>query len=177
MPTLEERVRALEDKQEIEEVVLRYGRGLDRLDWDIVRSCYHPDAFDDSGVHAAPVDEFIAWSMEFVPSIADLTMHVTGNVLIDLDGDRANVESYVVGLHRKTGEDGVTRDMIVGARNLDRFERRDGAWKIAHRTLVYEWSREDPVLVQWPVEPSFTVGRRDRDDLVYHLAAAWGPRE
>ncbi|WP_221890845.1 nuclear transport factor 2 family protein [Microbispora sp. KK1-11] len=34
------------DQQEIHEVVLRYCRGVDRLDMDLVRSAYHPDAID-----------------------------------------------------------------------------------------------------------------------------------
>ncbi|MER2157629.1 nuclear transport factor 2 family protein, partial [Rhodococcus sp. (in: high G+C Gram-positive bacteria)] len=39
--------RALQDlidKQAIREVVLTYCRGIDRLDFDLVRSAYHPDA-------------------------------------------------------------------------------------------------------------------------------------
>ncbi|MEI6002085.1 hypothetical protein H3V53_34635 [Paraburkholderia bengalensis] len=27
----------------------RYCRGIDRIDWDLVRTCYHPDAFDEHG--------------------------------------------------------------------------------------------------------------------------------
>lgn len=34
-------VRVLLDKQAITEVVLRYCRGVDRLDMALVRSCYH----------------------------------------------------------------------------------------------------------------------------------------
>ena len=36
-------------KQEITDVVYRYARGIDRLDFELVRSCYHPDAYDDHG--------------------------------------------------------------------------------------------------------------------------------
>ncbi|WP_269138841.1 nuclear transport factor 2 family protein [Paraburkholderia hospita] len=31
----------------IKDVHARYRRGIDRMDWDIARPCYHPDAIDD----------------------------------------------------------------------------------------------------------------------------------
>ena len=46
-------------KQEIGDVIYRYARGIDRLDFDLVRSCYHPDAVDDHGAFKGNVDEFI----------------------------------------------------------------------------------------------------------------------
>ena len=47
--TLEARLRELLDKQEIHEVLLRYCRGVDRCDRDMIAACYHPDAIDDHG--------------------------------------------------------------------------------------------------------------------------------
>ena len=54
---LDPRLAGLLDKQEIEEVVLRYCRGIDRRDFDLVRSCYHPDARDRHGSFDGTVDE------------------------------------------------------------------------------------------------------------------------
>ncbi|MBT5754390.1 MAG: SnoaL-like domain-containing protein [Acidimicrobiaceae bacterium] len=45
----EARLRALIDKDEIRDVLMRYGRGVDRLDEELLRSCYHPDSHDDHG--------------------------------------------------------------------------------------------------------------------------------
>ncbi|MEY3566868.1 MAG: hypothetical protein RLZ19_882, partial [Actinomycetota bacterium] len=36
-------------REHIRDVVYRYARGVDRRDFDLVRSCYHPDATDDHG--------------------------------------------------------------------------------------------------------------------------------
>ncbi len=58
---MDPRLQALLDKQEIEEVVLRYCRGIDRRDFDLVRACYHPDARDHHGSFDGTVEEFVAW--------------------------------------------------------------------------------------------------------------------
>ncbi|MCB2109209.1 MAG: nuclear transport factor 2 family protein, partial [Rhodobacteraceae bacterium] len=47
MPTSQERIAALLDKEEIRDVLMRYGRGVDRADADLLRSCYHPDAIEE----------------------------------------------------------------------------------------------------------------------------------
>ena len=36
-------------KQEIRDALMRYSRGIDLLDPDLVKSAYHPDAYDDHG--------------------------------------------------------------------------------------------------------------------------------
>ena len=45
-------IQALLDKQAIREVVLRYCRGIDRLDREMVRDCYWPEAIDEHGSFA-----------------------------------------------------------------------------------------------------------------------------
>jgi hypothetical protein len=64
----------------------------------------------------------------------------------------------------------VERDVWVGVRYVDRFERRGrGPWLIANQRLVYDWSRTDPVEGAWVIDPErFYIGRRDRTDISYH---------
>jgi hypothetical protein len=42
-------VQRLVDEAEVRNVHLRYCRGLDRRDWELVESCYHPDAIEYHG--------------------------------------------------------------------------------------------------------------------------------
>jgi len=49
----------------------------------------------------------------------------------------------------------------------ERFERRDGACRIAQRIAVTEWSRVDHEDSWWPVPDGMLQGRRDRTDPVY----------
>ena len=56
--------------------------------------------------------------------------------------------------------------LMVGARYLDRFERRASAWKISHRTEVMDWGRWLPMSGRW-VEAANELpkGLRSRNDL------------
>ena len=129
-------------------MVYRFARGIDRHDWELVRSCYHDGALDDHGPFKGPVEEYVAWVSEALPGLADMTMHFIGNVLIDLDGDSAQSEAYVVGYHRYRRDDGSRWDWLGGGRYVDHFERR-GDWRIVDRVLVWEWVRDDPVEQEW----------------------------
>jgi 3-phenylpropionate/cinnamic acid dioxygenase small subunit len=154
-------------KQEITELLYRYCRGIDRLDWDLVRTCYHDDAFDDHGLVRGGVDEFVAFFTEMLtPMIA--TTHMLGNILITLDGDIAGCESQILAWHRIPADDeNPVRDLTAQGRYVDRIERRDGEWRIAHRTVVFDWTRIEPAGEEFPVGPDGIWSRHDRDDLSY----------
>ena len=135
-------LRILIDKQEICEVLLRYCRGMDRLDESLLRTVYHPDATDDHGVFKGKASDFIDWALDYSKTNMKMTWHVIMNVLIEVDGDAADSEAYSVAFHRVKGQKDF--DWIVGGRFIDRFERRKGVWKIAQRRVVFEWSRKGP---------------------------------
>lgn len=167
MSSADPRVAALLDREEIKEVIYRWCRGVDRLDWDLVRSCYHDGAVEDHGVFNGSAEEFIAFGREFIVRWPH-TMHAVMNVLVDFEADDAAVaESYGVGFHRGPDDSGAEADVVVGFRYVDRFERRGGAWKIAHRRMVFEWTRQDPVGESWPMGDEYLMGRRDRADALY----------
>jgi hypothetical protein len=73
---LDSKSQELQDKAEIREVHMRYCRGIDRMDFDLVRSCYHPDAIDRHGAYEGGVEGFIKWAGEVLP-LFDTTMHFT----------------------------------------------------------------------------------------------------
>jgi len=157
-------IQALLDRDSIREVIFRACRAQDRADMELFRSCYHPDAWDDHGYYKGPVASFTPQSIVRPPHVKNV-MHHIGNVLIDLDGDQAWTEAYFIAYQRAV-QDGVERDTVFGGRYVDRFERRDGQWKIAHRTAVYDWTRVDPV-GQTLTIPGAVQGRASRDDLSY----------
>lgn len=167
-----ERERLLDEllaKFEIHEVMMRYCRGVNRLDPDLVRSCYHPDAYEDHGASQGNALDFAAgFSPERFTAFKSM-FHLVGNELVELDGDRAAHEAYFVGCHRSVDDAGGEFDIFFGGRYLSRFERRNGGpWLIAHRTVVHDWSRIDPA-APWEPAQSFQQGRFSRDDLVFGL--------
>ena len=59
---IEEKLREMVDRHEIWQVMQRYGRGLDRLDVELVRSCYFDDCIEDHGHYVGDPDGFIEWA-------------------------------------------------------------------------------------------------------------------
>ena len=103
---LEHRLQEVLDCEEVKNVHLRDCRGIDRMDWDLVRSCYHPDAIDDHGDYIGGVDGFIAYGKANLPTFAS-TNHCICNQLVEVTGDVAHAEHYAIAYHRlpaKAGE-------------------------------------------------------------------------
>jgi hypothetical protein len=155
------------DKLECTELVARVARAIDRCDADLLRTLFHPDATDDHGIFAGTAAEFIDWVMPLLGSMMR-TQHIIGQVLIEVDGDRAAGESYFEAHHAMAGADGDVH-MVVAGRYLDRFERRDGRWKISHRQAVYDWSSRTPLTDGYDRDDpgNMTFGRRGSADASY----------
>lgn len=168
------------DLWEIKQVCLRYCRGIDRLDLDLVRSCYHPDALDHHNGFSGPVDDFLTWADGYLRKL-DGTMHVINNHLATVRGDLAAAETYVQSHHWGQPYDDPQLNWNGLTRYIDRFERRDGVWRIAERFTVRSTTTIVPASARgdrgWSGTDSdvTTLGpRRDRDDLTYLVAAQIG---
>jgi ketosteroid isomerase-like protein len=155
---------SVDDEREITACLYRYCRGIDRMDADLVRSAYHDDGYDDHGDYfRGGVDDYLRWVMPVLANRFTSTMHTLSNITIEVDGNTARSESYLIAYHVSAGT-GALR--VFGARYLDRFARRDGVgWRIAHRTLVSEWQVEQPGIV--PTPPGTVPPARDRTDPSY----------
>jgi hypothetical protein len=71
---------------------------------------------------------------------------------------------------RRTDAEGAEWLDLFSGRYVDRFERRDGHWRIADRVVVHDWSTSTRLdaagSFHLPME-GFTQGCRGRSDLVY----------
>jgi hypothetical protein len=159
----------------IRRVLARYCRGIDRLDADLVRSCYHDGAIDSHGNFEGPVDEFVPWALGMA-SRYTMTMHFLGTILIEHEDDPhvARSEAYAVAYHRLEGGR-PHHNLAAGFRYVDRFERRpvgDGEpeWRIGARVAVSEWLRKDPPEGWWPIGDDFLTGERGPGDAVHRLS-------
>jgi hypothetical protein len=161
----------LVDEAAIKRVHIRYCRAVDRMDWDLLRSCYHPGAVDDHGSFRGGVEEFIGWLAGQLPHLVS-TMHFTGNQLVEIDGDRAWMESYTRAYHRIPATAGApAADLVLNVRYVDRLEKRDGEWRIVDRVLVHDSERFDPVqglAAEFGADQA--AGTRDRTDPSYRSA-------
>lgn len=165
-------LRRLLDREQIEDVLRRFGRGSDRADLELLKSCYHPDAYEDHGYFQGNAWEFceqaVAHADERHP---DGGSHFMSSPSIEFDGDRAWCETYVQAVMRTTDAQGRLHLTFAG-RYLDTFEKRRGEWRIARRVTVCDYAlSERPDAPDWlsTGEPVLQMGTQGRDDPVYRL--------
>lgn len=133
-PAQEKQLQELIDRQEIWTLLLRYGRGLDRRDWDLIRDCYWDDAIDDHHAFVGTPDEFIRWAFEGYKQGYHVQHHGLNNHYLELDGDNAQSETYYTFIAHSRAEP----HLFSIGRYIDHFQRRGGVWKIANRVTVIE---------------------------------------
>lgn len=164
------RLTELLDREAIRDCLYRYCRGIDRADEAALRSAYWPDATDRHGPYRGPVEGFFAWAADVFRTDSRNVHHVT-NILIEFAGpDRAAVETSFGALQRGPGPDGIVRQFHLAGRYADRFEKRGGEWRVADRTVIYDWVEEQPVPAGGERErfgARQPIGGRFPDDPVY----------
>ncbi|MGE4244262.1 nuclear transport factor 2 family protein [Ramlibacter sp.] len=162
------------DREAIRECLHRYCRGIDRADEEALRSAYWPDATDSHGAYKGSASGFIAQALPKLREEGGRYFHAICNMGIELRGEQASVESYFIAL--QVAASAPTRETFLAGRYLDRFERRGGEWRIAARTVVYDWQEEQeraqnaqpdaqfgarsPVGARWPGDAVYEFSRR-----------------
>jgi hypothetical protein len=142
-----EALKTMLARDQIRECLARLARGEDRRDATLISASLWQDSITDYGMFKGAFDEYLAWVVPGADAITN-TQHVLGQSHIELDGDKANVETQVISYHRVefgTGE----QDTCIGGRYLDRFEKRDGTWRIAARTMLYDWYQHWGDAIDW----------------------------
>lgn len=178
---LEKIVVELRDRQQISDCLARYSRGVDRLDRELLLSVYHPDAVDDHGVFCGTAEAFADYVIAMHRALHLSHQHSLFNHTCELAGDTAHVETYYMFVCiNRTGP----ATSMSGGRYVDRMEKRQGEWKIAHRLCVRDWAaleeRPDPAdlssftALRASLSPGMkafmnagAAARRDRDDPSY----------
>ncbi len=155
-------------RDKIRNCIVRLARGEDRRDAALITASCWPDSITDYGVFRGTFPEYLAWVVPGSPAIP-CTQHVLGQSYVELDGDQARAETQVVSYHRvDMGTE--HRDTVIGGRYLDVFARRDGEWRIAERTMLYDWYQDFGASIDWsqglmgmPLSAEFFAGRAHGD--------------
>jgi 3-phenylpropionate/cinnamic acid dioxygenase small subunit len=168
---------------EILDRVHLYCHAVDRRRWDLMAEVFHEDAtyqfFSIEGGWRAFVDAAKALIDPMVQ-----THHQVSNSIIRFEGQEvAFSETYLRAYHVVDAHYPADTFLSlpgggavwVGARYVDRFEKRDGNWRIAHRHGLVDWTRRAPgvsagledFVPSWcgrkgDVDPSLIVTRRPR---------------
>src|SRR5258706_15970873 len=97
-----QRLERLLDRQDIQDAIHRYYRGMDRFDEDLMCSAFHPDATERHGGWA----EGNAWEvshrlLETAGDFSTAHTHFVTNLTIDFTGsDSARTECYLFAVSR-----------------------------------------------------------------------------
>lgn len=158
-------LQSLLDKEAIRDCFLRYMRGIDRLDVELIKSAFHDDAIDHHTTeNRGSIKDLLGWWIPQQES-REATQHFVTNQTIALDGEIAHVESYFFVFIKQKSQD---LGALIGGRYADRFEKRDGEWKIALRVVMPEWQAEaDARNSGFVSRAGGAVGARDRSDPTY----------
>jgi len=167
-PTASE-LSELLDKQCIHELVMRYCRGVDRVDRDMIASAFHPDGTCEFGSLLLEGRDAIADAISKAAGGCILTFHMIGNHLVEIYGDLAAGETYFLSSSTVPVDDGKSKQLRMRAgRYVDRIERRDGTWKLKDRVVVEDWCKflDLPALAEGV---SFRPGQQGTADPLYAL--------
>lgn len=177
MSTSDELQRVV-DKSLIGDVMCRYARGIDRRDWALVRSTFHDDAYNENGEYKGNADDFVKWIASRQAKV-ESSIHFLGNCLVEFFGaDTALVETYFAsrrgGQSTKSGDAaGAPREELAPVsfgRYVDRFERRNGEWRVAKRLVVFEAKYALVVRLE-DKNPLIAWATRDASDPVFRIRA------
>ncbi len=141
-------IQALLDRQEIEDLLIRYGSALDERDWQKLCRCFTPDACADYG-DFGQYDGYEAIEgvcrSTLIP--LDSSQHLIGNIEVHLAGDIATTRCNLQAQH--------TREIPEGGNNLtfgcvyrDELIRTEEGWRIRKRQMSILWQEGNPAVME-----------------------------
>ncbi|WP_298285349.1 nuclear transport factor 2 family protein [Novosphingobium sp.] len=138
-PNREAALEAAIARAEIHDLLMAYARGVDRADEALLASIFTDDSTVISGVVNGSGAAFARDITAFVRTNLEMCFHSVANEWIDVRGDEAVGEHYVIAQMVQAGT-----EVLTGGRYIDRYQRRDGKWLIHSRTFVADWSHSHP---------------------------------
>lgn len=172
--------REVADRLEIQQLVCRYSRAIDRRDFALLRTLYADDSIDEhGGMFRGSGAEFVDW-VTGILATSGHTSHQILNHLVEVDGDYAEGEVYTLNVHIMRDDAGEPVNVSTGTRYLDRYIRTARGWQFLHRRTVADYTLTLPV----PTDPLATglrqgtpvagVGRDDPSHGYFRLIVSPG---
>jgi hypothetical protein len=134
---LEQRVRVLQDKEEIRQILIRYGEYLDARDYAGYASLFASNGISQSGFGVAVGPAAIQAILEKnlgkpEPGFINKSnFHLMTTEVVDVQGDKATARSRYLFL---TATPENKPAVALAGRYVDEFVRENGVWKLYRRT-------------------------------------------
>jgi 3-phenylpropionate/cinnamic acid dioxygenase small subunit len=140
-------MQALVDRAEIIDLCVRYATALDGRQWDLLASCFEPEAaVDYEGMEPIVGVEALVALCRGVLEPLDATQHLLGNFVVAVDGDGASCQCYLQAQHVRSGAPGGDNYIVAGTYS-DSLRRGPDGWKIARRRLTVTWTSGNPAVL------------------------------
>ncbi len=141
--TQEQRLARLADINAIHDVMMRFGRGLDRKDWRLYRSCFGARLTLDfsrmTGEPAQEVDADLFVEFARTRQRSHTAFHQYSNFQVNIRGDRADCILYMVARHRVSESGyGDPLNVFIGWYENEFLRSPDG-WKISVLRTPLQW--------------------------------------
>ncbi|HVQ93818.1 MAG TPA: nuclear transport factor 2 family protein [Mycobacteriales bacterium] len=148
----DEMVRELYDRQQITDVMLRFGRGLDLHDWDMYAATladpFEVNFFDLTGRQPAVTTPDV-WAKFASACLEPLAVyHQYSNFHINLHGDEADGVFYFTARHRLPNKHGDDHYTQYGWYE-NSFRREASGWKISKLKHGFQWCDGNPLLIDF----------------------------
>jgi len=152
MSAADDTMRRLADRRELNDLVFRYARAVDRHDYPELRDVFTEDSRL-SGYRGDPDTVEALYSCngleEVIGALRTLEEytkinHVVSQQLVEIDGDHATGETYGT-THFVWHDNGVLTHRMHVCRYQDRYRRESGRWQIEERCLLFDWEYDTSV--------------------------------
>lgn len=144
-------LEVIADRIEIDDLLVRYATAIDTKDWDLLASCFTPDAFIDytsAGGIKGTFPEVKQWLAQVLAAFP-MTQHLITNRVVVLDGDSAKSRSAFFNPMGLPGDAGGLILFFEGGYYNDQLVRTAGGWRIAERIEESSYStRLHPVMLK-----------------------------
>lgn len=134
-------LREVSDRLEINELLARYCHALDLKDWPAFRAIFSEGATIDYSEFGGPFGD-VQELEDFLSPVLDSlisSQHMVSTVMIDFDGDVANVRSTAIVPLTSAAIQGGEHTLFNGLWYEDKLIRTAKGWRISHRKLVRGW--------------------------------------
>ncbi|KAI9013703.1 hypothetical protein DFJ74DRAFT_771567 [Hyaloraphidium curvatum] len=160
------------DAARIEEAMVRYARAVDRNDLEAVRAgTFWPEAEIAIGGFVGDLPGYLEWLGRFNRSAVARFHNITNALVRPAGPDAAVSECYMDAHNVRKSKAGVDEDRWGYGRYVDKWERRNGVWKIISRKLINDFARTVPHHPPAHLEPTMARGS-SLDDRSFALLPA-----
>ena len=126
-------------KERLHELEMAYCRGTDRRDLELLKSIYFDDALEDHGdAWRGTGHEWAEYAITANTRRFETTAHYVLNEWYKVDGMQAQGETHRISYHREPSG----LEITAASRTFNRYECRDGVWKIVWRSVTRDWLKE-----------------------------------